>query len=235
MRNTTGTQYTGRTSRMRNKCDDEANSHCLYFVLERLGMKAVILDMYGVILKDPDGGFIPFVNQTFPDVTRSDIYRYWDKVDVGEMSSLDLFRELGYKGDLDKIEKEYLDTVEINEFFYEFATIIKKYYKLALISNDSREWSKYLRDKYKINDYFDVITVSGDVKIKKPDERIFTLTHDKLGCPASDCIYVDDREFNLAAAQSLGMDAVLFNSRNVLYEGKTVNNFNELANMLINS
>ncbi len=196
-------------------------------------MKAVILDMYGVILQDPGEGFITFVNRTFPDLSPADIYLHWDKADVGELSSLEVFERLGFKGDLGKIEKEYLDTVGINESFYEFASNIKKYYKLALISNDSSEWSKYLRDKYKINDYFDVITVSGDIKIKKPDERIFKLTVEKLGCLASDCTYIDDRRYNLAAAQSLGMDTILFNSRNVKYEGKTVINFKELANMLI--
>lgn len=198
-------------------------------------MKAVILDMYGVILKDPGDGFITFVNRTFPDLSPADIYLRWDKADAGELSSLEVFERLGFKEDLGKIEREYLDTVEIDESFYEFASIIKKYYKLALISNDSSEWSSYFRDKYKINDYFDVITVSGDIKIKKPDERIFKLTLVKLGCLASDCTYIDDRRFNLAAAQSLGMDTILFNSRNVQYEGKTVINFKELANMLIDS
>ena len=196
-------------------------------------MKAVILDMYGVILKETGDGFVPFVNSTFPELSPEDIYLPWDKADVGELASLEVFERLGYKGDLAKIEKDYLDTVEIDEFFYEFAANIKKYYKLALISNDSSEWSRYLRDKYKINDYFDVITVSGDIKIKKPDERIFKLTIEKLGCSASDCTYIDDRRFNLEAAQSLGMDTVLFNSRNVQYEGIAVKNFKELADILI--
>jgi putative hydrolase of the HAD superfamily len=198
-------------------------------------MKAVILDMYGVILKDPGEGFITYVNRTFPDLTPADIYLHWDKADVGEISSLEVFERLGFKGDLEKIQREYLDTVEINELFYEFATDIKKYYKLALISNDSSEWSNFFRNKYNINDYFDVITVSGDVKIKKPDERIFKHTLAKLGCFASDCTYIDDRRFNLEAAQSLGMDTILFNSRNVQYEGKTVNNFKELADLLLDT
>lgn len=198
-------------------------------------MRALILDMYGVIMTDPEGGFLPFVNRTFPELSRDDVYMHWNKADVGELSSLDLFRILGFEGDLGKIEKEYLDTIEINESFYEFAPVLKKHYHLALLSNDLSEWSKYLRDKFKINDYFDVITVSGDEKIKKPDAQIFMLTLDKLGHSASDCIYVDDRRFNLKAAQSLGMDTVLYNSRNVQYEGKTVISFKELANMLIHS
>ncbi len=198
-------------------------------------MKALILDMYGVIVKDPEGGFMTFVNGTFPELSRNDAYRYWSKAAAGELSSLDLLIKLGFKGDVSKIEKEYLDTIQINESFYEYAPILKKNYHLALLSNDLSEWNKYLRDKFKINDYFNIITVSGDVKIKKPDEQIFRLTLDKLGHSASDCIYVDDREYNLAAAQLLGMDTILFNSRNVQYEGKTVVSFKELTGMLIHS
>lgn len=195
-------------------------------------MKALILDMYGVIIKDPEGGLLPFINSKFSHLSREDVYLHWDKADVGQLTSLDLFRNLGFEGDLSKIEKEYLDTIEINESFYDIVPILKKHYRLALISNDLSEWSSYLRDKFKINDYFDVITVSGDVKIKKPDAQIFLLTLDKLGLKASDCIYVDDRRYNLEAAQSLGMAAILFNSRNVQYDGKIVYSFKELADML---
>lgn len=186
-------------------------------------MKAVILDMYGVILKDTGDNFYPFVNRTFPELS---------KADVGEISSLEVFERLGYKGDLAKIEKEYLDTVEIEEGFYEFATNIKKKYKLALLSNDSSEWSRYLREKYKINEYFDVITVSGDVKMKKPGKAIFEYTLKKLDCEPSECVYIDDRRANLAAARELGMKPILFNSRDVEYEGHIVKNFEELAAML---
>lgn len=198
-------------------------------------MKAVILDMYGVIMKDPEGGLMPFVNRTFPALSREDIYKYWNKGDIGELSSLDFFKSLGYQKNLNEIEKKYLETIEIDESFYAFAQTIKKHYKLGLLSNDLGEWSKYLRDKYKINDYFDVITVSGDVRIRKPDERIFANTIDKLGLAPSACIYVDDRRYNLEAAAALGMSPILFNTRKVQYDGKTVYNFKELADMLIPS
>lgn len=195
-------------------------------------MKAVILDMYGVILKETGDGFVPYVQQTFPNLKPEDIWTPWDKADVGEISSLEVFEAIGYKGDLEKIEKEYLDTIEIDKTFFEFASLITKTHKLALISNDSSRWSKYLRDKFDIDKYFDVISVSGDLKIKKPDKRIFQLTLEKLGCAASECIYVYDRRYNLEAAWSLGIDTILFNSRGVQYEGKTVFNFQELAYLL---
>lgn len=75
-------------------------------------------------------------------------------------------------------------------------------------------------------------SISGDLKMKKPDPRIFQLTLEKLGCPPEECVYIDDRRYNLEAAQALGMDTVLFNSRNVPYGGKAVTGFGELADML---
>jgi Predicted hydrolase (HAD superfamily) len=53
-----------------------------------------------------------------------------------------------------------------------------------------------------------------------------------LSCKAEDCLYVDDREENLEAACKVGMNVVLFNSRNTQYEGNAVTDFNELTNML---
>ena len=92
---------------------------------------------------------------------------------------------------------------------------------------------KYLREKFDINRYFDVISISGDLKIQKPDERIFLFTIEKLGVNAEDCIYIDDRRGNLEAAKKVGMKPILLNSRNVSYEGVSVNNFDELAKEIL--
>jgi|GEM_PF-2865292 len=53
-------------------------------------MRALILDMYGVVMKDPECSFMPFVNRAFPDLSCEEIYKHWNKADLGEMSSLDL-------------------------------------------------------------------------------------------------------------------------------------------------
>jgi len=155
------------------------------------------------------------------------------KADNGELSSLDVWRILGFQGDLEAIEREYLDTLEVNPEFYDFADKMRKKFKLAIISNDSSRWSHYVREKFDLNKYFDVISISGDLKLSKPDERIFKITLDKLGCTVADCFYVDDREGNLKSAQKIGMDAVMMNSRNSEYAGNKVAGFQELAEILI--
>lgn len=196
-------------------------------------MKAIVLDMYGVIVKQTGDDFVPYVKRTFPDLKAEEIYTPWFKADVGELTSLEVWESLGFKGDIEKIEKDYLDTIEINDGFLDFISSVSKHYRIAIISNDSSRWSKYLREKFNINQYFDVISISGDLKIQKPDERIFQLTIEQLGCKAEDCLYVDDREGNLEAARKALMNAVMFNSRNVKYEGNTVTDFIQLTNMLL--
>lgn len=196
-------------------------------------MKAVILDMYGVILKQTGDDFVPYVQQTFPNLKPEEIYKPWLKADIGEIPSLQIWEEIGFRGDLEKIEKDYLDTIKLNDGFLDFIRTAKKKYKLAVISNDSSGWSKYIREKFDINKYFDVISISGDLKIQKPDERIFNLTIDKLKVKAEDCLYIDDREGNLKAAEKLGMKTVMLNSRNVQYSGDAVNSFKELAERIL--
>jgi len=167
-------------------------------------MKAVILDMYGVIVKDTGDGFYGFVNRTFPKLETAYMYKEWDRANIGEITSLEVLRLFGYKDNLEKVEKDYLDSIEINKDFYDFALEVRKNYKLALISNDISNWSKFLRDKYKLNEYFDVITVSGDLKIKKPDKssrpgytRAIFLRFSQ-NCKIWSCLYVQRRKMGPA-------------------------------------
>ena len=184
--------------------------------------------MYGVIVKQTGDGFIPYVQKTFPDLDPEEILKPWNKADMGELTSLEIWAAIGFQGDLEKTEKNYLDTIELNDGFLDFIKAAKMKYKLAIISNDSSRWSNYLREKFNINQYFDVISISGDLKIRKPDERIFKLTTEQLAVNAEECLYVDDRRGYLGAAKKVGMNTVLFNSRNVPYEGDMVNSFEEL-------
>ena len=196
-------------------------------------MKAIVLDMYGVIVKQTGDDFIPYVQQTFPDLSTEEIHVPWFRANIGETSSLEVWKSIGFQGDLATVEENYLNTIELSNGFLDFILKVRPEYKLAIISNDSSRWSKYLREKFDIDKYFDVISISGDLKIKKPDERIFLYTIEKLGVNAEDCFYVDDRRSNLGAANRVGMKPILLNSRNVFYEGVMVNSFDELAKKVL--
>jgi putative hydrolase of the HAD superfamily len=52
---------------------------------------------------------------------------------------------------------------------------------------------------------FDVMVLSAEHGIRKPDPAIFQLTLDHLGLPAEQCVFADDTEENLVPAYQMGM------------------------------
>jgi len=55
---------------------------------------------------------------------------------------------------------------------------------------------------------FDDVVISGEVGMRKPEERIFLLAADRLKTAPAECVFVDDVEGNIVAAQALGFRTV---------------------------
>jgi putative hydrolase of the HAD superfamily len=61
---------------------------------------------------------------------------------------------------------------------------------------------------YDLQGSFDVVVLSAEHGIRKPDPAIFRLTIDQLGVPANACVFADDTEANLPPARALGMEVI---------------------------
>ena len=120
----------------------------------------------------------------------------------------------------------------LDEMFIDFAEKYSKIYDMCLLSNDVLEWSEYLTEYYQINEYFKERIVSGQVHLRKPDKEIFLYTLQKLGCEPEQCVFVDNSVKNLLVAEELGIQTILFNRDGEEYDGRVVNDFEELAEML---
>ncbi len=75
----------------------------------------------------------------------------------------------------------------------------------ALLSNS---WGDHYPDSL-WDGTFDVVVLSGQVGLRKPDPAIFLLTCERLGVEPGDCVFVDDLAHNVAAAVEVGMVGVL--------------------------
>lgn len=85
-------------------------------------------------------------------------------------------------------------------------------YALYGLSNWSAETFRRIRHQYPFLDWLDDIVMSGDVQITKPDPRIYAILLERIGRPATECLFIDDSEANVAVAEQLGFDTVLFKS-----------------------
>jgi epoxide hydrolase-like predicted phosphatase len=76
--------------------------------------------------------------------------------------------------------------------------------RTGLLSNS---WGgRYDRSRW--NEMFDVLVISGEIGIRKPDPKIYELAADRLGLPPEEIVFVDDIPHNLEPAEQAGMATV---------------------------
>ena len=83
-------------------------------------------------------------------------------------------------------------------------------YRMALLTNNVREWEQQWRALAPIDEIFEVVVDSAFVGMRKPDPEIYELTMSRLGVAAPECLFVDDREDNCAGALAVGMRVVRY-------------------------
>ncbi|HEX6023320.1 MAG TPA: HAD family phosphatase [Solirubrobacter sp.] len=82
--------------------------------------------------------------------------------------------------------------------------------RLAILTNNVREWHDAWRSRLKVDELFELVVDSAFEGYRKPEPEIYALTLDRLGLRASDCAFVDDVEINVRAAGEAGMHAIHF-------------------------
>ncbi len=79
-------------------------------------------------------------------------------------------------------------------------------FSTALLSNS---WGCEEYPRADFPELFDTVVLSGEVGMRKPEKEIFLHAAQTLGLTPAECVFVDDMEANVAAAQACGMTGVL--------------------------
>ncbi len=82
--------------------------------------------------------------------------------------------------------------------------------KLYALSNWSAETFPVARPRYPFLEWFDGIVISGEVKLAKPDPRIFRHLLDRYDLDPVATVFIDDSEANVRAAAAQGLVALRF-------------------------
>ena len=82
--------------------------------------------------------------------------------------------------------------------------------RLAILTNNVREWHDAWRTRLKVDALFELVVDSAFEGCRKPEPEIYALTLERLGLPAEACAFVDDVEVNVTAANEAGMHGIHF-------------------------
>ena len=195
-------------------------------------VKAIISDFGGVLTSPLAGAFAAFeahsgiaARRTRPrDGRRSACgggpIPLFD-LETGRLSESEFLGELGAQLStqlerevvLDGFGERYFADLEPNQPLIEYMRTLRgRGYRMAICTNNVREWETRWRAMLPVGEIFDVVVDSAFVGVRKPEPRIYELTLERLGVDAGATLFIDDIEINCDAARELGLRTVWFRS-----------------------
>lgn len=112
------------------------------------------------------------------------------------------------------IMKDWQEGFVINTQILDFIKTQKeKGYKTYILSNAPLDLPDYL-ERNNLNQYFDGQVISAQEKIAKPNKKIYELILNRFSLNSDECLFLDDKPENIAAAIDCGINGYVFDYNN---------------------
>lgn len=131
----------------------------------------------------------------------------------------DSFKGLKIKVPYRKFDKIWTTIFFPNKGIKSIISKLKKEYRVALLSNTNFNHKNYLLKNYNLKNLFSILIFSCDVKIRKPQSKIFKLALKKLKVLPKEAVFIDDKIENVKGAKKAGFHGIHFkNNKHLLKE-----------------
>lgn len=181
-----------------------------------MGKKVLVFDFFGVICSE----IAPCWLQKYfsPEVATRINGEIVTLADTGDISQDELFRELARLAKItpEKAQEEWLSLVQIDPAVVGLITDLAPMLRISLLTNSPAPFVRGIMNKHGLESHFEYILVSAEVRIAKPDPRVFRRMLTRLGAQPDDAVMIDDNPANIAGAESIGMKGILFKSASQL-------------------
>ena len=172
--------------------------------------KAIIFDFFGVISSEVAPVYF---KKYFPEERIYEIKeKYITPADRGDISYDHLMVQLGalVGATADQVRKDWESEVVINEDIVSLIRKMRSRCKVALLSDAPQEFLRAILRKHNLEELFDVVVISSEVKTIKKDKEIYTMVLNKLGINAREAVFIDDNPNNIRIAEEIGIEGYLF-------------------------
>ncbi len=179
--------------------------------------KAIIFDIGGVLVKQIHQQLLKELSDKY-NIDMNELENFepglFDNTMTGKITETEYFERIIKHFNLPVSVSDLNErATELTEPIKETWPIVEKLkgkYVLAVLSDMGKEWTKTREEKFKISEYFDYVVYSYEVGVRKPNVKIYKHLLNLMKIPASECIFIDDKQKNVDVARELGMKTILF-------------------------
>lgn len=192
-------------------------------------IKNIVFDLGNVLISFKPFEFLEKNHYPENIVTKilSDIFgsKEWLMLDNGDINTSEGIDAIALKSSLKKEEIAHIFNLR-TEMMYPLDQNVrllpelrKHGFRLYFLSNFPLDIFEEIKTGYYFFRYFDGGVISSEVKFSKPDKRIFEILLDKYSLIPGECLFIDDIEINVQAAEVSGMKGLItFGSENIAKE-----------------
>lgn len=185
-----------------------------------MSIDTVIFDIGGVLVQGASvGALLRGAGIQYGECERE----YWQRVKTGQISEDNFFRALLNDDSLARVAKEDMRKYVQGAQRGPACELAFKVQELGvhrgIISNHVAPWAYGSLKAVGVDKVFEgfPVLISDEVRLAKPDRRIYELALERLDRPAERCVFIDDKQKNVDAARELGMQAVLCKEKETVY------------------
>ncbi len=183
-------------------------------------IRAVVFDIGGVLEITPDRGVNAKWEQQLhlkPGELDERLSSVWQGGSLGTLDEEQVHTSIGkilgmsetqVDALMDDVWQEYLGTLNVE--LAEYLRSLRPQYQTAILSNSFVGARRKEQERYHFDEMCDLIIYSHEVRMSKPDRRIYELTCERLGVQPAEIVFLDDYEPNIVAAREFGMHAIFF-------------------------
>ncbi len=169
-------------------------------------IRGIIFDCFGVLY----GGSFRTLVSLCPAGSVAELHDLSQSCDRGDISTEHFFEQVAVLigRPVDELRAITSASHTPNRDLIEFAGSLRGRFKVGLLSNiglATMDGVFPLADRQQL---FDAEVLSCDVRLVKPDPRIFTLMAERIGLAPEECVMIDDLAENCAGADAAGMQSI---------------------------
>jgi epoxide hydrolase-like predicted phosphatase len=182
-------------------------------------IRNIIFDLGNVLVSFRPSEY--FTKENYPENIKatiiSDIFesKQWIMLDKGEISLNEAIDAIASVSSLKKEEIAHVFNLRTNLMFpldqnVKLLSGLKNQgFRLYYLSNFPKDVFDEIKAGYYFFKYFDGGIISSDIHVTKPHPRIYEILLEKYDLIADECLFIDDLEPNIKAAELLGMKSLL--------------------------
>lgn len=180
-------------------------------------IKTIIFDLGGVIVDENKAKTFKHLAQNYNldvEELRDAYEKYLPRYDCGKIGKEEFINlisnEIDKKIDANDFFNIYLKNVIIRNNVLDFIKSLKGKYKLVVLSNANEFNIKNIFKNISLEEIFDYLFYSYQIKMLKPNKEIYEYVLRRLKVKAEECFFIDDKIENINGAKSIGIKGIVY-------------------------